>query len=260
MDTANILLVDDDKSTRVVLTALLEDSAYTVRACGTAEEALGHLMSQDPVDVVVSDLRLPDGSGLQVLWALKKINPNAAFILITGYASLETAIEAVNEGAFAYHVKPLDMDALTESIRNALRHKDLAVECRTLLERIHDYNVESGIDCGNLLEKVREYNVELADKNLELERASREKSQILVTVSHELMTPLSSIMGHTEVMLFQPDKVGPLTSRQRKYLEAAHQDSLRLKSLIDDLLDCWTRPESRQAASTSTLPKWTWAR
>ena len=74
------------------------------------------------------------------------------------------------------------------------------------------------------------------------------------------MTPLSSIMGHTEVMLFQPDKVGPLTSRQRKYLEAAHQDSLRLKSLIDDLLDCWTRPESRQAASTSTLPKWTWAR
>ena len=85
MDTANILLVDDDKSTRVVLTALLEDSAYTVRACGTAEEALGHLMSQDPVDVVVSDLRLPDGSGLQVLWALKKINPNAAFILITGY-------------------------------------------------------------------------------------------------------------------------------------------------------------------------------
>ena len=145
MDTANILLVDDDKSTRVVLTALLEDSAYTVRACGTAEEALGHLMSQDPVDVVVSDLRLPDGSGLQVLWALKKINPNAAFILITGYASLETAIEAVNEGAFAYHVKPLDMDALTESIRNALRHKDLAVECRTLLERIHDYNVELGI-------------------------------------------------------------------------------------------------------------------
>jgi signal transduction histidine kinase len=211
-DLPNILVVEDDKSTRIVLTALLEDSMYRVSAAESAEGALGHLVAADPVDVVVSDLRLPDGSGLQILWALKKINPDAAFILITAHASVETAIAALNEGAFAYHVKPLDMDALSNSIRNALRNRRLSIECRTLLE------------------KVQEYNVELAGKNQELKWASD-------IVSHELKTPLTSILGHAERMLLQPQRVGPLNPRQQKYLEAIHQDALRLGELIDGLLD-----------------------
>ena len=218
-DPANILVVEDDKSTRVVLTALLEESMYRVRACRTAEEALNHLMAGEPLDIVVSDLRLPDGSGLQILWTLKKINPDAAFILITGHASLETAIAAVNEGAFAYHVKPLDIEALNSSIRNALRHQLLSIQHRSLLETVQNYNVE------------------LANKNLELERASQGKSQILSTVSHELKTPLTSILGHVDRILLQEESMGRLSCRQRKYLQAVHEDSLRLKLLIDDLLD-----------------------
>ena len=179
-DPASILLVEDDSSTRTVLTALLEEETYRVIACQNAEEALGHLMSEDAVQIVISVLNLPDGSGLQILWTLKKINPDTAFILITGQATLETAIEAVNRGAFAYHVKPLDMDALNHSARNALREQQLRAENRDLLEKVHRARVE------------------LEVKNRELERASSGKSLILSQVSHERKTPLTNILCYTD--------------------------------------------------------------
>ena len=125
-DPANILVVEDQKSSRVTLTALLEDEGYRVGQSETAEDALKHIVAY-PVDIVISDLQLPDGTGLQILWSLNKINPDAAFILITGHASVETAIEAVNQGAFAYHVKPVDMEALLKSIRQALKQQQLVL-------------------------------------------------------------------------------------------------------------------------------------
>ena len=120
-DPATVLLVEDDKGSLITLTALLEAEGYQVEACETAEEALNYIASKKNIDLVLSDLKLPDGSGLQILWTLKKINPDAAFILTTGHASVETAVEAVNEGAFAYHVKPVDVDALMNSVRNAIK-------------------------------------------------------------------------------------------------------------------------------------------
>ena len=218
-DTTNILVVDDDKNTRVVLTALLEEQGYLVKACETREEALNHIMAEEPLEVVISDLKLPDGNGLQILWPLKKINPDAAFILITGYVSLETAIQAVNEGAFAYQVKPLDIDALINSTSNALNQRRLAVENRTLLDR------------------VLQFNQELEDKNRELERASLAKTQILWTVSHELKTPLTGIIGYTDRLLLERERVGALNERQERYLETVQQNSQRLKALIEDLLE-----------------------
>ena len=175
--SANILVVEDDNSTRIILTTLLEDEGYHVNAYPTAEGALNHIITESPVDVVISDLRLPDSSGLQILWALKKINPDVALILITGHASLETSIEAVNEGAFAYHVKPLDIDALKSSVRNALRQMRLSIENRSLLA------------------KLRASNLELEEKNVELEKASQAKTQILSTVSHELNNPAHQHRG-----------------------------------------------------------------
>ena len=89
-----IMVVDDNRGTRVVLSSLLEEEGYQVVACQTAEEALQIPLAAEHVQMVISDLRLPDGTGLQVLWALKKISPNSDFILVTGHATLETAMLA----------------------------------------------------------------------------------------------------------------------------------------------------------------------
>jgi signal transduction histidine kinase len=203
----------------VTLTALLETEGYEVEACDTAEKALNYMATEGPLDLVLSDLKLPDGSGLQVLWALKKINRDAAFILTTGHASVETAVEAVNEGAFAYHVKPVDVDALLSSVRNAIKQRRLMVENRSLLEEL------------------KHTNEELVGNNLELERVSQAKTQILATVTHELKTPLTSVVGYVDRLLLEQDKVGPLNEKQERYLNRVQTNSRRLQSLIDDLLD-----------------------
>jgi signal transduction histidine kinase len=213
-----VLIVEDDLSSRVTLTALLESEDYFVTACATVQEAFDLLLDK-PYDVVVSDLRLPDGTGLQVLWALKKINPDAQFILTTGNATLETAIEALNEGAFAYHVKPLDFDGLCSSIHHALLQQRLIIENRALLQHL------------------QQANAELETANNRLQQSSEAKTQILSTVTHELKTPLTSIVGYVDMMLVQKEKVGSLNERQQRYLQRVSANSKRLKTLIDDLLD-----------------------
>ena len=218
----SIILVDDEPDTRDTLATIFEDEGFRVVACQNGAEATECFQSrvdQPGLNVVVSDLYLPDMNGLDVLSALKRIQPDVEFILISGYGTLDTAIEAVNQGAFAYQLKPLDIDALIGNVRNAVDHQRLLVENR------------------NLVQQLRNFNAELESKNVELERESAAKTLILSTASHELKTPLTSIVGYVDRMLVQQATVGPLTERQQKYLETVRKNSYRLKVLIDDLLD-----------------------
>ena len=220
--TANILIAEDDSGIRLTLAAILEEEGHQVFACQNGEEALQHIAGErgaSQIDIVVSDLRLPDISGMEILSALKAQIPEAAFILISGYATLETAVEAVNQGAFSYLVKPVDIDSLMGTIRNALNQQRLISENHELLEML------------------QRSNEELEQKNRDLEEAGLVKMQILSTASHELKTPLTSIVGYVDRILLQIDSVGDLTDRQEKYLEIVKKNSYRLKSLIDDLLD-----------------------
>ena len=218
-ERANILLVEDEQGTRTTLTAILEAEVYVVNACDTAQEAVNYIGTEAPLDLVLADLKLPDGSGLQILWALKKINPDAAFILTTGHATVETAVEAVNEGAFGFHVKPVDVDNLLSSVRNGVKQRRLLIENRSLVQRL------------------QQANEELMANNQQLERASQAKTQILATVTHELNTPLTCIIGYVNRLLLQRDKVGDLSERQERYLDHVKSNSRRLKRLIEDLLD-----------------------
>jgi len=219
---ANILIAEDDESTRKTLEVILEDEGYQVFSCPNGNEALRHISGEygtPQIDVVVSDLRLPDMSGMEILTTLKTRCPDTAFILMSGYATLETAVEAVNQGAFSYHVKPLDIDSLMGTIRNALNQQRLVSENKELLV------------------KLQRSNDELEQKNRDLEEAGLAKMRILSTASHELKTPLTSIVGYVDRMLLQRDTVGDLNDRQERYLETVKRNSYRLKALVDDLLD-----------------------
>ena len=93
---------------------------------------------------------------------------------------------------------------------------------------------------SDLEEKNRELELaftELEKKNQELEEASRAKTQILSTATHELKTPLTSIIGYIDIIILRQSRVGPLNEKQQRYLQTAQRNSYRLKSLVDDLLD-----------------------
>ena len=105
---ANILVVEDEYGMRTTLCAILEEAGYNVTAVGRGAEGL-ETIRKCPFNVVITDIRLPDLSGIEILELAKEIEPDMAVIVVTGYASLETAVEAVNEGAYAYFVKPVNV-------------------------------------------------------------------------------------------------------------------------------------------------------
>ena len=95
--SASILVAEDQEAMRTTLTGNLEDQGYRVIACDNGTDALAYVWNT-PIDIVIADLGLPDINGLEILEALKEVNPEAAFIVVTGQASIETAIQALNEG------------------------------------------------------------------------------------------------------------------------------------------------------------------
>ena len=144
-EAAGILVVDDDRGMRTTLVATLEDYGYRLNACESGQEALATIQ-QSPPDVVLADLRLPDLDGLDLVQTLKAVNAEAAFILVTGYASVDTAVEALNKGAYAYITKPFNMDEVHSVIRNALMQQKLVRGNKRLVEILQQTNKELNLE------------------------------------------------------------------------------------------------------------------
>lgn len=118
-EKANILVVDDDPSIRKVLTAILEEKGYSVEAVETGKEAIRKTKTEF-YNLALIDIRLPDMEGVQLLTKMKETKPKMAKIMITGYPSLQNAVEALNKGADAYIIKPLNMDKTLATIQDHL--------------------------------------------------------------------------------------------------------------------------------------------
>jgi len=116
---ANILVVDDDPSIRKVLTAILEEKGYTVETAGNGREAIRRSKTRF-YNLALIDIRLPDMEGVKLLTEMKETKPKMAKVIITGYPSLQNAVEALNKGADAYIIKPLDIDKTLATIEEHL--------------------------------------------------------------------------------------------------------------------------------------------
>jgi DNA-binding NtrC family response regulator len=123
----NILVVDDDDSGREALTLLLRSVGYDVTSAATGESALD-LIDLQQYQVIVSDLLLPDKSGLDILQHVQKVSPSTELIVVTGHASAQTAVRAMKEGAFDYITKPVDFDELKIVVAKALEKQRLLSE------------------------------------------------------------------------------------------------------------------------------------
>ena len=144
-----ILVVDDDETHRLMLHATLESEGYTVHEADdglTAVEAV----KKEFYDLVLMDIRMAHMSGIDALREIKRISPGIPALIMTAFASIETAVEAVKSGAYDYITKPLDIEKLKRSIASELEHSDLRQEVAILKERIGDK-----FDLSNIIGKSR---------------------------------------------------------------------------------------------------------
>jgi two-component system cell cycle sensor histidine kinase/response regulator CckA len=134
---ATILIVDDEPIILDVFRRFLEGDGRTLLLAGSAREAIAVAEREGPIDVALVDKNLGDGSGLDVSRRLKELKPDAEVILVTGYASLDSAIAAVQIGAFDYVAKPVsDYDALNLKVENAIEKVRMKREQRALVARL----------------------------------------------------------------------------------------------------------------------------
>ncbi len=133
-----ILIVDDDKEIRNVLSLFLaEDSDIFIETAGTGEEAFSKHVDS-PYDVVITDINMPGMTGIELVKKLKMREDIVEFIIITGYASVDTAVEAVRIGAFDYVVKPFKFDELKIVINNAKDKVVLRKTNKELVKKLKD--------------------------------------------------------------------------------------------------------------------------
>ena len=129
MPHANIVLVDDEALVRWSLKERLESEGYDITEAETAAQALERLGSD--VDLVLLDFKLPDGDGLDLLAEIKRRTPDTLVIMMTGYSSVENAVEAMRRGAYHYVNKPFNVDEVALLVEKALETSQLRREVRS---------------------------------------------------------------------------------------------------------------------------------
>lgn len=122
MSKGSVLIVDDEEIVRVSCRRILVPEGYEVKSAGSAVEGLA-ILADGPIDVVLTDLKMPDIDGIEVLRKVKEEWPDIEVIMITGYQTINTAVEAITLGAFDYIEKPFTPSAIVEAIDKAISHR-----------------------------------------------------------------------------------------------------------------------------------------
>ena len=201
-----ILVVDDEPDVvRSVKDLLRLD--YTVHTATSAAEGM-KILEEHSVDVVMTDQRMPEMTGVEFLKRVRDPHPDATRLLFTGYADINAVIAAINQGnVYRYIAKPWDPEELQTIIREACERHDLIVQRKQLLD-------------------------ELEHANKELREANAVKSAFIQVASHELRTPLAIANGFSELAVRQKDVGEPL----RDFIERTHQALKRLTHLVNQII------------------------
>jgi two-component system response regulator HydG len=136
-EKSRILVVDDEESHRIMLRAVLKEEGYDVSEASDGADAV-KAVEQEPFDLILLDIRMRTMDGIEALSEIRKISPLVPVLIMTAYASVKTAVEALKAGAFEYLTKPLDIEELKILIEKALELYHLRAENIALKERLGD--------------------------------------------------------------------------------------------------------------------------
>ena len=154
MKDNNILVIDDEAAQRDVLTGYLKKKGYKIFSASSGQEGI-EITKNNPVDIILSDFKMPDLNGIEVLELIKEINPEISFVIVTAYGTVENAVKAMRLGAFDYISKPVDLDELDLMIDRIIEHKNLKSENQLLKSQLQEkYKISSIVSQSQKMEEI----------------------------------------------------------------------------------------------------------
>ena len=163
MKNYNILIIDDEKSQRDILQGYLAKKGYKVFAAESGSQGI-KIIIENLVDIVLSDYKMPEMTGLEILAKVSQINPEISFVIITAYGTVENAVNAMHLGAYDYLSKPVNLDELDLLIARIIEHKNLKSENELLKKQLYErYKLSSFISHSSKMEEVISVAVRVAE-------------------------------------------------------------------------------------------------
>lgn len=215
MDTkGNILVIDDEPGIRKGIARVLEPEGFYVETAGSFKEGL-YCIENGQFDLVLLDVMMPDGRGVDLLDPIKARDPETVAVIITGYATVELAVETINLGAYDFISKPFTADMLLMTINRGMEKRKLSIETIRL-------------------KKIEAEAIELAKAKEQAERLNEFKSSFATMVAHDLRSPVNGAQSLVRTMLH--GLAGELNEQQHEMLNRINLRLDFLQNLINDLL------------------------
>ena len=200
----SILIVDDEEGLQSSLVKAFALEGYRAAGVGSAPEALRSLQ-RESFDVALVDLRMPGMDGIALMERMREITPATIVILMTGGATVESAVQALKGGAADYILKPFRLSEILSTVERGLEQR-----------------------------RLRQENLQLNELTRRLQEIDQIKSNLLAATTHEFRTPLTLMKGYLDLLL--DGHFGELSAKQRESLTSVHQGAVRLGRLISNLL------------------------
>ncbi len=210
--TDRILIIDDEEGIRQGCIRVLRPQGYTVETAGNFKEGLRRIQ-EGTFDLVLIDVMLPDGRGIDLLKPIREHDPETVSIIITGYATVELAVDTIKKGAYNFISKPFTADMLLMTVNQGLEKRHLSLETKRL----------QTIECEA---------VELAHARDEAEKLNEFKSSFLQVAAHELRSPVSGAQSLVRTLL--RGLAGELKPQQTQLLSRVE---IRLDFMLDMIND-----------------------
>jgi two-component system sensor histidine kinase/response regulator len=221
---SNILVVDDEAGMREGCRRALTPAGYAVEAAADLATARD-LIRTKTYDTYLLDVMLPDGSGLDLLATILHKDPNAVCIIITGFGSIEMAVEAVRRGAYNFLSKPFTSDELLVAVQQGLERRRLKA--------------------------VEQEAEELAQSKRELEQLDEVKSQLMLKVAHELRAPVAAVQSYINLII-----AGYVSQKEMKPTLKRVQERLQeMLDLIADLLELARLKQAKDRVVAEASPQ-----
>lgn len=222
-ERARLLIVDDETALMKALCDTLELEGFAAAGYASPSAALERLRGES-FDLLLSDLMMPGMDGIALLRAAQALDPDISGIIMTGHATIDTAVEAMKAGAYDYVVKPFRLSHVLPVIGRALEARRLRRLNQQLERSVRERTIE-----------LESANRRLETANLDLQRANRDLESFSYSVSHDLRAPLRAIRGYCD--LFLGEHGAGVPAEGRALLDRVTAGAARMDRLIEDLLE-----------------------